>query len=790
MPKNRLARHPAIASMTLVAGVVGAIVLPPAHADEAPAPDGAAKPTPAQPAARSDQIQTVTVTAQKRKEDASKVPISMSVLGGEELQAQHITDITDVTRAVPNVSFSGQGLGGAGPGLSNIEMRGVASSAGSNTTGIYLDDVSMTTRNIFSLGAAEPKFFDLERIEVLRGPQGTLYGAGSMGGTVKFISNQPDLHQTSTDLTSEISSTQGGGVNYQLTAVQNAPLIPGELAVRVGVLQGRTSGYIDQVDSSGHKVASNINWERDTVLRLGVKWKPTTQLSIAPSLFYQQVHTGDIDASYLDLAPNKTSKTVREPGVDKLTVPSLTVGYDFGGADLTSVSSYFQRIFNRTQDGTAVNSQYIGSVLNGLPDSPVGLGDAVGVLPSAVLLNNRVFQFSQELRLASKSYEPGRTPLTWIAGAYYSNLRTALYDNEPVFGITDTFSSFGVDPADPNLLGSATPNDMVYQSLRRYKTTQAALFGELVYHFTPSFYGTAGARYIKSKDSLDQDLNYYFADGPQHIQRGANGSAITPKVALTWEVTPNETVYGTAAKGARLGSENRFIPTGVCGQDLKNQGLTNGVPASYGPDSLWSYELGSKSKLLDNRLNVNLAAFYINWKKLQQDVQLPICGFDYETNIGGAKSVGFELEVKGKPNANLTLGVAGGYTNAEVTSDVALLNVKSGDPVAGVPRYNVTVTADYSFDITGSVSGFVRGSSSWVGSSHGSLVKTDPDYARPGYNTINLSAGANYNAWQVSLFAKNLFNDQKVIQRPNVEFVNEGYRLRPRTIGISLSDSL
>jgi outer membrane receptor protein involved in Fe transport len=789
MPKNRPSRRPALSSMTLVASVVGAIALPSARADEAPTPD-VANPAPAQPVARSDQMQSVTVTAQKRKEDASKVPISMSVLGGEELQAQHITDITDVTRAVPNVSFSSQGLGGAGPGLSNIEMRGVASSAGSNTTGIYLDDVSMTTRNIFSLGAAEPKFFDLERIEVLRGPQGTLYGAGSMGGTVKFISNQPDLRESTTNLTSEVSSTQGGGVNYQLTAVHNAPLIPGELAVRIGVLQGRTSGYIDQVDSSGHQVASNINWERDSVLRLGVKWRPTAQLNIAPSLFYQEVHTGDIDASYLDLAPNKTSKTVREPGVDKLTVPSVTVGYDFGQTNLTSVSSYFQRIFNRTQDGTAVNSEYIGSVLNGLPDSPVGLGDAVGVLPSAVLLNNRVFQFSQELRLASKDYAPDESPLTWIVGTYFSNLRTALYDNEPVYGITDTFASFGADPADPNLLGSATPNDMVYQSLRRYKTTQSALFGEAIYHFTPSFYGTVGARYIKSKDSLVQDLNYYFADGPQHIQREASGTAVTPKFALTWEVNHNQTVYANAAKGARLGSENRFIPTGVCGQDLKNQGLTDGVPPSYGPDSLWSYELGSKSKLLDNRLNVNLAAFYIDWKKLQQDVQLPICGFDYETNIGGAKSVGFEFEVKGKPNANLTLGVAGGYTKAEVTSDVALLNVKSGDPVAGVPRYNVSMTADYNFAISGAVSGFVRGSSAWVGASHGSLVKTDPDYSRPGYNTVNLSAGTNYDTWQISIFAKNLFNDQKVIQRPNVEFVNEGYRLRPRTVGISLSGSL
>ena len=790
MLTNRaLCRHVLVLN-TVTAGILSAGAWSPASAQQAPDPAPVQPPASAPSGSRPVEMEAVVVTAQKRKEDATKVPISISVLRGEDLQAQHITDITDVTRAVPNVSFSSQGLGGAGPGLSNIQMRGVASAAGSNTTGIYLDDVSMTTRNLFSLGAAEPKFFDLDRIEVLRGPQGTLYGAGSMGGTVKFVSNQPDLRNTTTDLYSEVSSTRGGGTNWQLTVVHNTPLIPGELALRIGALKGNTSGYIDQVDSSGKQIAANINSEKDSVLRLALKWAPTPQLSITPALFYQEVRTGDIDAAYLDLPPNQTSKTVLEPGVDRLTVPSLTVTYDMGGADLTSVSSVFRRIFNRTQDGTAVNSAYIGSVLDGLPASPPGLGAAVGVLPSAVLLNNRVSQFSQEVRLASKPYEPSRSPLTWIGGAYYSNLRTTLYDNEPVYGITDTFASFNVNPADPGLLGFATPNDMVYQSLRHYKTVQYAVFGEMSYHFTPTLYGTAGLRYLKSKDTLVQDLNYYFADGPQHIERAGSGSATTPKVALTWEVNPDQTVYATAAKGARLGSENRFIPTGVCGQDLQNQGLSSGVPDSYGPDSLWSYEIGSKSKLLGNRLTANFAAFYIDWKKLQQNVQLPLCGFDYETNIGGAKSIGYEFELKGKPTANLVVGLSGGYTHARVTGDVPLLNVKDGDPIAGVPRYNAALTADYNFDITGAVGGFVRASSNWVGSSHGSLLKTDPDYDRPGYNTVNLSVGANYETWQLTLFAKNLLNNQKVIQRPNVEFVNEGYRLRPLTIGVSLSASL
>jgi outer membrane receptor protein involved in Fe transport len=228
----------------------------------------------------------------------------------------------------------------------------------------------------------------------------------------------------------------------------------------------------------------------------------------------------------------------------------------------------------------------------------------------------------------------------------------------------------------------------------------------------------------------------------------------------------------------------------VCAQDLQNQGLGSGVPDGYAPDSLWSYELGSKSKLLNNRMTLNVAAFYIDWKHLQQTVTLPICGFDYQTNIGSATSTGVEFEIKGKPNANLVLGLSGSYTKARITSDVPLLGVSSGQAIPGVPRFNLTLTADYNFDITDRIAAFVRGSSNWIGPSHGALLASDPDYSRPAYNTVNLSVGTNFGVWETALFAKNLFNDQKVIQHPNVEFVSEGYRVRPLTIGLSLSGSL
>ncbi len=737
---------------------------------------------------RTDQIETITVTAQKRKEDASKIPLSISVLSGDDLAAQHIVDMSDITRAIPNVSFSG--ASGSGAGLSNIEIRGVSSSAGSSTVGVYLDDVSLTTRNLYSLGSAEPKLFDLDHIEVLRGPQGTLYGASSMGGTIKFLTNQPNLKARETNLSAEVSSTRGGGTNYTVNGVFNLPVVANEMALRIGLQKGHEGGYIDQVDASGARIARGINSEDSSVARLALKWTPTKNFSLTPSMFYQEVKSADIDASYTSLPKNQTSKTVREPGKDTLYIPSLTVNYDMGFADLVSVSSYYQRDFNRTQDGTTVNSSYIGGLISASPGAPPGLGDTVAVLPSAVLLENAVRQFSQEVRLTSKAYDPkGNSPFTWNGGVYFSSLRTNVVDNEPVYGINQAFANAGQNLANGDILGFPFPNDNSYYSARHYKTRQTALFGETSYYFTPSLNATVGARYLRATDSLTREGDFFFANGPASSAASSDFHAFTPKFAVSWQVDPTNTVYASATQGFRLGGQNRAVPASVCASDFANLGITE-APTSFDSDKLWSYEVGSKSRLLGNRMSLNLAAFYVDWNRLQQDIPLPGCGFDYETNVGKAKSYGVEIETKFKPTSSLVFGFAGGYTKATLSSDVPTLGALAGDPIQGVPKYNASLTAQYNFSFNDDTYGFARAASHWIGASHGSLIRTDPDYQRPSYNTVDASFGASRGDWELALFAKNLFDTDKVIQTPNVQSINEGYRVRPRTIGITLSGKI
>ncbi len=761
---------------------------------------------PAVPAASAPvTLDAVSITAQKRKEDVRKVPLSVSVVSGDAIQDNHINDLADLSRAVPNLSFSSQG----GAGLGTFEMRGVSSQAGSATVSVYLDDVSLTTRNIYSQGTAEPRFFDLERVEVLRGPQGTLYGSSSLGGTIRFISKQPDSNAFSGNGYGEVSTTSHGGTNYLAQAVLNVPLAKDQVGLRIGVQTGRDSGYIDQVSPSTlgvlDKGINSAHWE---VLKLALKAQLAPGWSATPALFYQRYKSDDVDVAFLtvggyqlpaDATPPalgkfQTSKTVREPGTDKLAVPSLTVNGDLGFADLTGVLSGYRRRFDRIQDGTYINVGYIASVV-----TDPALGAVVNGLNSAVQLANKTDQSSLELRLASKDYDPARGPLTWVGGLYLARTKTQVIDNEPIFGINAAFTAAGADINDPAQLADSFPGaftgDSSYYSARHYLDKQYSLFGELTYNVSPSLRGTAGLRVLRATQNFTREGDFYYAGGPSTAAIDSKAHAVTPRFALSWDASNATTLYGNIAKGFRLGAANRPVPsTPLVAQDLADLGLPGTtVPASFQPDSLWSYELGSKSRLFDNRAALNVAIFHIDWKNIQQDVVLPSSGFDFETNVGRAKIDGIEAEGRWRATDALTLSAGASYVRAVFAEDVPALgsddggqlNVRKGDAIQGVPKYSARLGAEYRIAATLASDVVLRASGQWTGPSHGTFVRSSSDYKRPGYFSADASVGLNLDRWEFSLFAKNLTNSGKILQRPSIQGVNEAYYQRPRTIGLT-----
>ena len=796
------------------------------------------------------QLQSITVTATKRREDIKDIPTSVSAIDGDQLLEHHVANYDDITRTVPGISFQA----GAGPGLSNIEIRGVSSTSGSATVGIYVDEVSVTVKNTYD-GAVQPKLFDLDRVEVLRGPQGTLFGASSMGGTVRFITKQPNLNEFSGTAYEDISYTKHGSINNDTNAVLNLPLIPGTFAVRLGADVSYDSGWIDHYtgsatgcpgsatpigtgtgcpggatpltlntnDSTGVLAQTGVNSVRTEVFRASAKYKAPGDLTILPALLFQRTTEGDTGVFYPSIGLYAQDKRIGEPGKDILTVPSLTVTKGFGFADLTSVTSYFRRDFHRTTDGTYYNSNVLGFFLscsltatcanqNNLPVTPLPASlqgqiprlqnqttGIIGFIPSPVYYDTTTDQFSEEMRLASNEAKVAGFPVNWVGGVYFSNLRQTHTDDEFMPGLQADFGQIFNAPGftiDQTAVGSAfSPgvsyaNDLIYLAHNHTQETQIAPFGELGVDLTPNLKGSVGLRYVSAKTSYGFTSGGFFAYGlPNPYSDSETFNATTPKFSLDYAVNPSVNVYATISKGFRLGGptgpDPANVPGASCDNDYKNLGIA-GAPLKYDSDSLWSYELGTKGRYFDNRLSVNAALYAINWNNIQQSVNLPTCGFSFTTNAGDAKSYGTEFEVRALVTQELTLSLNAGTTHAFITrtSEPGVFQV--GEGILNVPDYTATIAADYDTPITDTMTGFMRVDFPYTGRSHAYYnSSTVLNHYSPNYGILNLNIGITQKKMSLALYAKNLLDSKKVIQFPSVNTVQEGYTVRPLTIGFT-----
>lgn len=756
---------------------IAALAGVPAHADE------------------DNQLQEVVVTAQKRTENVKDVPASISQISGDDLAARHIVDYDDLTRSVPSVSFSSNGT----EGLSNIEIRGVSSAVGSAVVGVYLDESSITMQGIF-VGQAQPIPFDLARVEVLRGPQGTLYGASSMGGAIRFITNQPKLDTFELNLASDLSGTDYAGANYNESIVVNAPISP-ELAVRVGVDYGSNSGWIDHFDYlSGAQDSSGINKVQQGVVKLGVLYEPSDDLKIAPSLWMQRVYSRDSSVFYPNLGLYNTSKQVREPSNDRLFIPSLKIEKHFAAADVTSVTSYFWRDNERLLDGTYFNDAALAYFF--LDPNPVFAShqaqndSIIAHVPSPSYTGTKETQFTEELRATSAKPGAGDLPLRWTAGLYYSQQAQDSQNSEYSPGLNAAFESiYGYPLSSPivqNALGSTAStfaNDLIFLNPARTTVDEYAAFGELGYDVLPTLHVSAGLRYEYSKQTyLASAFGFYSIGTTSPFASDSNASATTPKFSAVYDLSETSTAYATIAKGYRLGGATGPIPESLCAGDLQALGLTT-APNTYKSDSLWSYELGTKLLLDDRTVSIDVATYLIEWKNIQQTVSLPDCGFAFTDNFGDARNYGAELQLAYKPRflSNLTLGVNAGGGKSVITRSIDPSAAAVGQDTLFTPKWTGTFTADYKVNITTGLSGFVRADYDFTGMSHGSFQSTAPAYINPSYGVVNGSIGIDTGSFQVSLYGKNLANNQTIIQRPNVADVYEGYTVRPLTIGLNIA---
>jgi iron complex outermembrane recepter protein len=759
-------------------------------------------------------IEKVVVTAQKRAQDVQAVPVSITAISGKELQAEQITNYEDLSRAVPGVSFNS---GYASEGLTNIVIRGISATGGSSTVGLYLDDVSIATKNFYDPGSFLPRFLDFQSIEVLRGPQGQLYGDSSEGGTIRFIPTPPHMYNFGGEAAVDTSYTQHGGFNYNTTGILNLPLSPGVAALRGSIFASSDSGWIDRyadntnfqqetAQSQGPLISKGVNRESDLTIHLLGKITPGGDWTITPAYFHQLAQTSDNDAFYPPLGLFNQNKEVQEPAHDKVDLFSLSVKKGFKDFDFTSVTGVFHRDFQRQEDGTFFNSTAFAEFFLDplLPQIFPGnaaqqaqyqnLDDTIiANLPSTVHFHTNYRQFSQELRLSSS--EDSKSPLKWVGGVYYAQQTIHNTDFQQIPGVDTTFTRIYGYSLENSLVESTFgapgltlfPNDIDESDDRTYQERQFAVFGQVDYDLTNTWHLGLGARYTRTHENFNStEIGFYQIGNISPYYQEGTFYSVTPKVTLSHDLAPDNKVYASSGEGFRSGGPTGPIvygPTSVCNQDFMNIGQTE-QPIKFDSDRLWTTELGSKNLFFGNQVELNGALFYTKWHNIQQQIYLPICGYYFTANVGDARIYGGELEAAYRVTSGLRLTLALSAESATITKtnypgtiDVGahVVDVPYGTLAAGV-AYTVPMFAD--FILTS------RANYSFTGHSYGSYQTGNSNYSNPGYGVWNLSAVMANRKYEFMAYAKNAFNNQQIIQQPEINTVFEGYTVRPRTIGV------
>jgi iron complex outermembrane receptor protein len=775
-------------------------------------------------------LDEVIVTAQKRAEASKDVPIAISAVSAEELAAANIQNYDDLTRAVPGMSFGSAG-NGAGTGQTNIEIRGVSSTAGSATVGTYIDEVSVTVKNFYD-GATQPRLFDLDHIEVLRGPQGTLYGASSMGGTIRFVTKQPDLNNFSAEVTGGVSHTaRANGLNYENSEVVNIPIIQDKLAVRASFAYNYDAGWINNSSPfTGQLLNKGTNTEKDLTAHINVLMVPDDGLTIKPSLFVQQNKMGDSPAFYVPGVPLQAyqpnlppapinpslpvtgglwnqSKEIQESGNDRVYLPSVTVEKDLGFSDLTSVSAYFRRTIDRWQDGTPYNSAAFAIFfLDTIPGANTTADDnIIAFLPSPVRYKTDYGQVSQEFRLATK---PDQTlfniPIKAVGGLYYADQWSTFKVYQVINNIDGAFQSIYGSPLNGNgpiqqqlagLIGvnapyTFFPGGVDEYEYHYYNEKDYAAFTQLDAELLPHLHATVGLRYTLARESYDfysygfYETGNFTYDAP--FSEVTHFHAFTPKYGVSYDLSDNSNVYASATKGYRLGGPNSPVPIPSCqaAGDFALYSIPNPPPNNFSSDSLWSYELGNKSRLFDNRLSIDTDFFYIDWKNIQQSIFMVGCGYPITINAGDAVSYGPELELHYKVMQGLTVGFMGSLDHTEITRSNFPDTIQVGDRILNTPSWMANLSVEYKQPVLNDWLAYLRADYTFTGNSQGTFINGQANFHDPAYDVLNASLGLEGENWEFSIYGKNLTYDRRIITQPQVNEVVEGYTVYPMTLGM------
>ena len=752
----------------------------------------------------SGQLEEIVVTAEKREATIETTAISITALSGGDIQDRGFTDLGELMKTVPGVSIRT-----SGPGMTEFEMRGVASNGGNSpTVGFYFDETSLTAPAATNEGkiVISPDLYDLNRVEVLRGPQGTLYGSGSMGGTIKVVPNAPNPEAFDASAEVKFADTDHGGFDHAENGMVNLPFWGGKAALRIVASYSYDSGWIDRVVIApgqfplpsglvngpygpyytirGNVLAAPIATEYHDVndveksgVRLSAVFKPVDGLTITPSYFYQRLRSGGLP--YIDSTPGTDAFyqpfDTPERYSDEFRLEALSVKYRTDAFEISSATAYWSRHEPLQQDTQESWTTYLLPFGYGVTGYTAGNGNLGQTYASE---DNNQHQTTEELRVSSV----GDTRFKWLFGYFYSDF---------------------VSPWDivfPSQSGASNPNigtNDLFSYFTPFKILQQSFFGEVTYNITEPLSVTVGARRYHYDSAVYLDQFGGLAGGLTQQAASENAQGVTPKATLSYQFDKDLLVYATAAKGFRPGGGTGPVPTQgatSCEAQLQVEYNSHGAfvpgPVQFNSDTIWSYELGEKWRSSDNRLSVNAAAYFENWNGVQQTNSLSSCGYVYTANAGDAHVYGGELEVNAVVVHDLQALANISYSHSTLVS-ASLVDASSsaGSPIQQVPKVTGTLALSYRHQLADELAMTARAESTYTGS------RTDATYyvnTLPSYELTNIRAGVERGRWSAVLFVNNVADKRALLNNvtqdaTNVADWNRIAVSQPRTAGIDVN---
>jgi iron complex outermembrane receptor protein len=740
-------------------------------------------------------LQEVVVTAQKRQEKLHDVPMGVTAITTDELQKQQLVSLEDLQSRVPGLSLTE-----IQPGVTRLTLRGQNVGGVGSTVTTYVDDTPFGSSNALANGfgfTGDFDTWDLQRVEVLRGPQGTLYGAGSEGGLLKYVTNPPDPTRFAAAVQAGGEDVSHGDTVGSGKGMINLP-IGDRAAFRLSGYYEGLPGYVDD-PSLGEK---GVNHGYRDGVRAALLVNFTDSLSIRLNAFGQDLHTNGtpdtdvVGAGNLPLTPPANQlapqngnfdqqRLINEPDTFKYRIYSGTLNWNIGWGTFTSITSYG----TTEQDGlsdvssaaaapgtgpTGTFGDVATSLLGLVSPAPSGATSVAGL---AEIQSTTIKKWTQEFRLASAAGET----VEWQVGAFYTHESSALDQTLPLFYVpTQVYAPL------PLALGGPALENASLDSLYR----EWAGFAEMTYHFNPQFDLGIGGRWSENKQSASEVTSGALLiltgqASPQVVSGDSTDTDFTYSIAPRWHLSRDTMVYGRIATGYRPGGPNDLPPTAPAS-----------IQRQYQADQTTNYELGLRSDLLDKQLSIDVAAFLVDWKKIQLFEEVQVAGqppFGINANGGTARSKGLEWTVALTPLTGLTFTLTGAYVDAYLTAAAPDAGGNDGDPLPYVPKWSTSLDGGYTWRAFGDYSGFAGATWSYIGSRlndfsalPGATFQPEPRPELPSYNTIDLRAGLENGRWSFELYGKNVGDTRGIAVYSNTGAPNYGGAInyvQPRTIG-------